>query len=124
MKQINLYYDEECPFCKKYSKYIELRKKYEIKIVNARESINKINNFRENGFDINDGMIVELDDKIYQGADAAKLLDDCILKDNFIDKFISFFVKVPIFKQIIYPIVLIFRRIILKISRKNPDIKY
>ncbi len=124
MKQISLYYDDECPFCKEYSKYIELRKKYEVQLINARESIEKIKTFREKGFDINDGMIVELDGDIYQGADAAKLLDECISKDKFIDKVISFFVKVPGFKQVIYPIILLFRRIILKISGRDPDIKY
>jgi len=69
-------------------------------------------------------MMVELDGDIYQGADAAKLLDDCISKDKFLDKCISFFVKFPGFKQVIYPVVLVVRRIVLKISGRNPDIKY
>ncbi len=124
MKQISLYYDDECPFCKEYSKYIELRKKHDVQVLNARESIEKIKTFREKGFDINDGMIVELDGDIYQGADAAKLLDECISKDKFLDKFISFFVNLPVFKQVIYPVVLFFRRVILKIFGKEPDIKY
>lgn len=124
MKQISLYYDDECPFCKEYSKYIKLRKKYDVQVLNARESIEKIKTFKEKGFDINDGMIVELDGAIYQGADAAKLLDDCISKNKLIDKLISFFVKVPGFKQVIYPVILLFRRIVLKVSGRNPDIKY
>jgi len=124
LKKINLYYDDECPFCKKYSKYIELRKKFDIKIINARDSINEIKNFRTKGFDINDGMIIELDDNIYQGADAAKVLDGCTLKDNFLDNFFSFFIRVPGFKGIIYPSILFIRMIILKISGKNPDIAY
>jgi predicted DCC family thiol-disulfide oxidoreductase YuxK len=124
LKQISLYYDEECPFCKEYSKYIELRKKYDVQVLNARDSIEKIKIFREKGFDINDGMIVELDEDIFQGADAAKLLDECISKDKIIDKMISFFVKVPGFKQVIYPVVLVVRRIVLKVSGRDPDIKY
>jgi predicted DCC family thiol-disulfide oxidoreductase YuxK len=124
LKQISLYYDDECPFCKEYSKYIELRKKYDIQVLNARESIEKIKTFREKGFDINNGMIVELDGDIYQGSDAAKLLDDCISKNRLIDKLISFFVKFHGFKQVIYPIVLVFRRVVLKVSGKNPNIKY
>ncbi|MFV7790544.1 DCC1-like thiol-disulfide oxidoreductase family protein [Aliarcobacter lanthieri] len=124
MKQISLYYDDECPFCKEYSKYIELRKKYDVQVLNARDSIETIKTFREKGFDINYGMIVELDGDIYQGASAAKLLDKCISKDKFIDKVISFFVKLPGFKQVIYPLVLVVRRIVLKVSGKNVDINY
>lgn len=124
MKQIKLYYDKECPFCKKYSDYIELRKRYDIKIINARDAIKEIKTFKEKGFDINKGMIIQLDSKIYQGANAAKVLDNCIYKNSLIDKTISFFIKVPGFKNIIYPLVLIFRKIILRVFGKNPNIKY
>lgn len=124
MKQISLYYDDECPFCKDYIKYIELRKKYEVQAINARETIEKIKTFREKGFDINNGMLVEFDGAIYQGADAAKFLDECISKNGLLDKLISFSVKLPGFKQLIYPVVLLSRRIILKFLGKNPDIKY
>ena len=45
LKKINLYYDDECPFCKEYSKFVELRKIFDINIINAREAIVKINRF-------------------------------------------------------------------------------
>jgi predicted DCC family thiol-disulfide oxidoreductase YuxK len=124
LKQINLYYDNECPFCKEYSKYIELRKKYDVHIINARVSIERIKFFKEKGFDINDGMIVETNDKIYHGADAAEFLDKCIHKSTFIDYLIGFFIKIPGFKGILYPFVKIIRLLLLKIYGKNTNIKY
>lgn len=124
MKQIKLYYDDDCPFCKEYSKYIELRKKFDISLINARDDLEKMALFKDKGFDINSGMIVELDEKIYQGADAAIILDDCIKKDKLIDKILSFFVKLPGFKQVIYPVVLVFRKAILKIFGKSLEIKF
>ncbi len=124
MKTIKLYYDEECPFCKEYSKYIQLRKKYDIEIINAREAIEKMKYFIDKGFNINDGMIVEIGLNIYLGADAARILDDYISKDTFIDKFISLFVKIPGFKNIIYPLVKLIRTIVLKLLRKDPSIEF
>jgi predicted DCC family thiol-disulfide oxidoreductase YuxK len=123
--KVELFYDDECPFCKEYSKFVEIRKKHDISIQNARDSLDKIVKFRDQGYDINKGMIVLIDDtKIYQGAQAAKVLDELIESKNIVDKLISLVVKMPGFKSIVYPIVLWIRRIVLKLTRKNPDIKY
>jgi len=76
MKKIKLYYDDDCPFCKEYSKYIQLRQKYDVELLNARDCIDEIVLFKEKGMDINEGFIVEfVDDAItLQGAAAVKEL--------------------------------------------------
>ena len=124
LKKIKLYYDEECPFCNEYSKYVELRKKYDIKIFNARESIDKIKVFRNKGFDINDGMIIECESKIFQGSDAVKIIDKHIDKKRVLDQFISVVINLPGFKLLVYPIVKFLRIIILKLLGRNPKINY
>ena len=124
LKKINLYYDEECPFCKEYSKYVELRKKYDIKIFNARESIDKIKVFRNKGFDINDGMIIEYESEIFQGSDAVKIIDNYIDKKSVLDQFISVIINLPGFKLVVYPIVKFLRIMILKLLGRNPKINY
>ena len=124
LKKINLYYDDECPFCKEYSKYVELRKFYEINIINAREAIVKINTFREKGYDINNGMIVEFEDNIFQGSDAVKIIDKNISKKNFFDKFLSRLIKFSFFKTFLYPLAKFFRIVILKLMGKSPKINY
>jgi len=124
LKKINLYYDDECPFCKEYSKFVELRKIFDINIINAREAIVKINTFREKGYDINDGMIIEFEDKIFQGSDAVKIIDKNISKKTFFDKFLSRLIRVSFFKIFLYPLAKFFRIIILKLLGKNPKINY
>ena len=124
LKKIKLYYDEECPFCNEYSKYVELRKKYDIKIFNARESIDKIKVFRNKGFDINDGMIIECESKIFQGSDAVKIIDKYIDKKRVLDQFISVIINLPGFKLLVYPIVKFLRIMILKLLGRNPKINY
>tara|TARA_Y100000389_G_scaffold62197_1_gene58266 strand:- start:10842 stop:11219 length:378 start_codon:yes stop_codon:yes gene_type:complete len=124
LKKIKLYYDEECPFCNEYSKYVELRKKYDIKIFNARESIDKIKVFRNKGFDINDGMIIECESKIFQGSDAVKIIDKYIDKKRVLDQFISVIINLPGFKLLVYPIVKFLRIMILKLLGRNSKINY
>ena len=124
MKKINLFYDGECPFCKEYSKYVQLRKKFDVRIINARDSLNEIKKFKELGFDINDGMILEFNDEIYQGADAIKYVDNQLINKKFSDKFYSLFIKSTSFKKFIYPLIKLVRILTLKILRKNTKIDY
>ena len=121
MRKVKFYYDGECPFCKEYSKYIELRKKYDIEILNARDNLEKIIEFRAKGYDIDEGMILEVSPgkKLYHGADAAKVLDRMIEKKGVFDKFISMVVELKFFKSIVYPIVKFVRIVLLKLMGKQ-----
>jgi len=121
MRRVKFYYDGECPFCKEYSKYIELRKKYDIEILNARDNLEKIIEFRAKGYDIDEGMILEVSPgkKLYHGADAAKVLDRMIEKKGVFDKFISMVVELKFFKSIVYPMVKFVRIVLLKLMGKQ-----
>ena len=124
LKKIKLLYDRECPFCKEYSKYVELRKTFDIEIINAREDLEKLNAFKNKGFDINDGMIIEHEGNIFQGSDAIKIIDKYILKKSAVDIFLSFIVHLPGFKLIIYPLVKAVRIVILKSLGRSSKINY
>lgn len=124
LNKIKLYYDKECPFCNEYSKYVELRKVYDIEIINAREALDKVKDYKDKGFDINNGMIIEFEDNIFQGSDAIKIIDKYIIKKGIIDRFLSVFIHFPGFKSIIYPIVKIIRLIVLKLLGRNTKINF
>ena len=124
LKKIKLYYDKDCPFCDEYSKYVELRKTFDIEIINTRQELEKLNAFKKRGFDINDGMIIEYEGNIFQGSDAIKIIDKYILKKGAIDIFLSFIINLPGFKQIIYPLVKVLRIIILKSLGRSSKINY
>ena len=111
LNKIKLYYDKECPFCNEYSKYVELRKVYDIEIINAREALDKVKDYKDKGFDINNGMIIEFEDNIFQGSDAIKIIDKHIVKKGIIDRLLSVFIHFPGFKSIIYPIYSIIKKL-------------
>jgi len=126
MNKIILYYDDDCPFCKEYSKYIKLRQKYDVELLNARDCIDKILLFKEEGMDINEGFIVEFVDEgmTLQGAAAVKELDKTLNKTGIVDKTISAIVRTSLFQSVLYPVVKVVRIVLLKLIGKDPNIKY
>ena len=126
MNKIILYYDDDCPFCKEYSKYIKLRQKYDVELLNARDCIDKILLFKEEGMDINEGFIVEFvnEGMTLQGAAAVKELDKTLNKTGIVDKTISAIVRTSLFQSVLYPVVKVVRIVLLKLIGKDPNIKY
>lgn len=121
-KQIRVYYDKECPFCEKYSNYIELKKLYDIELIDARTNRKLINELRKNGFDINDGVILELDSQIFQGFEAVQKIDNLLNINDLKSKLFSFLVNLNIFEKIIYPSLKFLRKIVLQLLRKDMKI--
>ena len=74
--KIEVFFDEECPFCNLYSKYIIIKERHELILLNARENIHRLDKFKLEGFNIDEGFIVHVDDKkTYQGVDAINFLN-------------------------------------------------
>ena len=111
--KIEMYYDKECPFCNSYAKYVKLKESHQLILLNAREHLEKIDELKKRGFDINNGYIIEVDNKnIYQGVDAIIFLND-------ISKRKVFFADNYLFRNIIYPFIKLLRKLALKINKKQ-----
>lgn len=100
-----LYYDGECPFCRRYADYVRLRRKFNLTLKNAREEMEAIAAFRAQGFEINNGMILVLEGKIYQGAEALAVLENTLR---------------PL--RVFYPLLNGFRKVLLRLLGRNPTI--
>lgn len=73
---LKVYYDGDCPFCRRYADLVQLRTQYHVHLKNAREHIQDLQVFRKAGYDINQGMIVTIADDIFHGAKAISLLEE------------------------------------------------
>jgi len=68
---MHVYYDGECPFCSSYVKLARLRRAVGgVELIDARTRPEAVQRFAELGYDIDDGMVVELDGRIYYGWEA------------------------------------------------------
>ena len=66
-------YDGDCPFCSRYVKYMRL-KKQNIEIINARDHREQFHWLQEQGYNLDDGMVLILKGEIYHGADCINRL--------------------------------------------------
>jgi len=71
MAALRIIYDGECPFCSRYAAYQRLREEYTLHLVDARAEPELAGSY---GLDLNEGMIIDLDGRVYYGADAVCLL--------------------------------------------------
>ena len=108
MKKINIYYDGHCPFCKSYVKLQRLRESYLVNLIDLRESPQKVLEFTEVGYDLDEGMVVEVEEKVYCGSEAVYMMS--LLQNNSI---LGVLWKAIFFNKtltsIFYPVLVFFR---------------
>jgi len=114
--KIELYYDKECPFCNSYANFLLIKEKHKLLIFNAREHKSQIDEFKLQGFDINNGFIIRVDNiNIYQGVDAIVFL-------NAFTQNKVYFPDNYFFRNIVYPMIKYLRKFILLITIKKTNI--
>lgn len=119
MGNLILYYDGECPICKRYALFLKIKKDHHLTIKNARESVELKDICRTNKIDINDGIILitETND-VLQGGWALLYLKKISNNKNLLYR--AFISKGMI--RITYPILKSIRLLLLKFLRKKSKI--
>lgn len=116
MQSLTLYYDGECPICKRYTMFLKLKKDYHLILKDARESIELEDICTLNQIDINDGMILITEtNEILQGGWALLYLKKISNNKNL---FYRIFISKSMIR-ITYPILKNIRLLLLKILRKK-----
>jgi predicted DCC family thiol-disulfide oxidoreductase YuxK len=68
-----LLYDGECPACSSYVAFSRLRQLHpSLKVLDARENPGLVEDLRRRGYEINEGMVMQLDGRIFFGAEATR----------------------------------------------------
>ena len=118
IEKLNIYYDYECPVCRNFIKYYRLKNDFpNIKLINARDVDykDKIQDFFNKGYDINAGMIVELNEKIYWGDKAVYIMSMISNKSTLFNKMNFFLFSKPLISSLLYPVMVFGRNILLTI---------
>jgi predicted DCC family thiol-disulfide oxidoreductase YuxK len=70
-----LVYDGDCPFCSRYVTFVRLRKTLgQLELVNAREGGPIVDEIRQTGLDLDEGMVLKLGDRYLHGAECMHAL--------------------------------------------------
>lgn len=72
---LTVYYDGDCPFCDRYVRYLRLREAAaEVVLVDLRQDGDRKRELEAMGFDLDQGMVVDLNGKLTGGGDAINTL--------------------------------------------------
>ena len=74
--RLRVVYDGDCPFCTRYTALVTLREAFEVSLVDTRAEPEVAQAYAARGYDVNEGMIVELEGSVHFGADAVCLLSE------------------------------------------------
>ena len=73
--EASIVYDGQCPFCSKYVQLVRLRELLGyVELINARDGGALVDEIRAAGIDLDDGMVLKLDGRLYHGADCIHML--------------------------------------------------
>ncbi len=119
-KEIWLIYDGECPLCSFASKRVKIQQSAgTIHLLNAREDHPLNRSLHEKGLDYHQGMIVKMDDNLYQGAKAMQVLAMLSTKSDLFNKMNAMIFRSSFLSALLYPILKGVRAILLWILGKK-----
>ena len=68
-------YDGQCPFCSRYVHLLRLRDSLgEVRLINARDGGPIVDEMQRAGVNLDEGMVLKLNDRLYHGHDCMHLL--------------------------------------------------
>ncbi|MGB0894049.1 MAG: DCC1-like thiol-disulfide oxidoreductase family protein [Parashewanella sp.] len=75
LSELTIIYDNDCPICQNFVLKRKLDQKLTLTLVNARElTLSQLTDYRQRGYDLNDGMIAKWQGQYYFGHQALQLI--------------------------------------------------
>lgn len=119
-QEIILIYDKECPACNNYCQVVQIRKTVgELKIVDARENSEIMNEITAQGLDIDQGMVLKMGGALYYGSDAIHALSLISSRSGVFNRLNYWMFKSKTISTFLYPILRFFRNLLLKMLGKS-----
>ena len=118
-----LIYDGECPFCSQYVKLVRIRQAVGgLKLLNARDGGPQYDEVLRAGLDLDEGMVLKLNDRLYHGDDCVHALAMLSEPKGFFNRLNVWVFKSPKRAAFLYPILRAGRNLALKLlGRKKLD---
>lgn len=119
-KEILLVYDRECPACRAYCELARIRDSVgELRLVDAREQSDAMDEITSRGLDIDQGMVLKLGEELYYGADAIHALALIGSRSGFFNRLNYRLFSSRRASAILYPLLRSLRNLLLKILGKT-----
>ena len=129
--EITFIYDGECPFCNHFAELLELKSSIpSLQIIDGRKNLAKLTSLYKQGYDLNDGAILLINNTVLHGADAVNLICSQINEpNNSLLNFLRVVFKSKQRSKFLFPFLIWSRRFLLSVKGKewrpvNKNIEY
>lgn len=117
MHKITLVYDGDCPFCARYAALLRFKKAAgDVTMINAREHPEVVSELQSKGINIDKGMALTVDDRIYHGSDALHQVALMSSRSTLFNQFTAAVFKSKVLSKIFYPVLKAARRVALFVT--------
>ena len=117
---ILLIYDKDCPACNAYCQMVRIRQSVgELKLINAREDTEVMQQITARGLDIDKGMVLKMGDNWYYGSDAIYMLSLLSSRSGLFNRLNYHLFKSKRLAKWLYPLLRFFRNLLLKLLGKR-----
>ena len=117
-EDVEVVYDKECPVCDLYCHAVDVAEG-ELRRVDAREPGEVMDEITALGLDIDEGMVVRVDGRIYYGADAIHELAKRSNNKGILNRLASLVFRSHALSRFLYPILKGMRNLLLRILGKT-----
>jgi predicted DCC family thiol-disulfide oxidoreductase YuxK len=115
-----LVYDGECPFCSTFARYVRVRNALgDLRLFNAREGGPLIEEIKQRGIDLNEGMVLVVDDEYYFGSECMNRLALMSTGSGLFNALNGFIFSRPLLAKLLYPLLKFGRRVTLKLLGRS-----
>ena len=119
-QQLSLVYDKQCPACNYYCQLVRINETVaSLTLIDARQNDPIMEKITAQGFDIDQGMVLVIDDTLYYGADAIQALALMSSQSGIFNQLNYQIFKYPIIAKNLYPLLRYGRNILLKLLGKT-----
>lgn len=114
---VRIIYDGNCPFCQAYVKMVRLTEHYKVDLIDARGGHSVISEVTLKGYDLDEGMVVEIEGQFFHGDEAMTRMALMTADSGFMRRITKWIFKSKWRSQNLYPILRSCRNLTLKILR-------
>jgi predicted DCC family thiol-disulfide oxidoreductase YuxK len=113
-------YDGDCPFCRNYVQFLQLRKNIgSVRLVNARDNTAEMHRVTLAGINIDQGMVLCYSDSLYHGDQCMHMLALLSESSTIIGKFYAWLFASPNRASLLYPFLRSGRNLSLRLLGKS-----
>ena len=112
---ILLVYDKQCPFCDNYCQLVRIRESAgKLVLVDARENSAIMQEITAAGLDIDQGMVLKFQDRVYYGSEAMNVLSLIGTRSGIFNRINFWVFRSRRLSRALYPVFRFFRNLFLK----------